>query len=336
MSTPPPDSACGLLSDNGIVRSIANHSVFISPFRQDNLKSASYDVTLGPFFFRENNNEGFYNPYSDDAGKNGWLGPYTARRMDSLDWKPEESDNVNAEDELVIVLRPGETILAHTCEYIGSSNPVVPVLFPRSSLGRCFVNVQGGIGHPGYTNRWALCITNTSKHLKIPLIVGRKIAQIAFYQTEGVVQAAYGLSPTDKYQIGTTFEEIRKTWQPKDLLPRLHLEPPANGKLSMRSDPVPPAPFTPYFMRGGTSVQQQQPQQPQQVPIGSSVTNPNAAAAAVKQQQQYNQPIQRHPARRDVNGELIAPLMPDELKPIETRNIRGNSVPSGSYNPNMI
>ena len=350
MSTPPPDSASGLLSDNGILRSMANHSVSIAPFRQDNLNGSSYDVTLGPYFFRENSNEGFYNPYSDDAGSRGWLGPFTARRMADLDWTPDETDHVNAKDELVIVLRPGETILTHTCEFIGSSNPVVPVLFPRSSLERCFVHVQGGLGHSGYLNRWALRITNTSKQLKIPLIVGRKIAQIAFYQTEGVVQAPYGSSETDKYQAGVTLPQVAQTWKPQDLLPKLHLEPPAQGKLSMASDPVPGAPFSPYFMRTPTPmappvaapVQQQQQQrqqaqyyQQQQQP---SMTNPNAAAAAASslQQQQYRQPIQRQPVRRDVNGELVTPMMPPELQPMETRNIRGPPIAAGAYNPDLI
>ena len=330
MSTLPIDSASGLLSDNGILRSIANGSVSIAPFRQDNLKSASYDVTLGPYYFRENSNEGFYNPYSDDAGTRGWLGPFTARRMADLEWKPDDTDHVNADDELVIVLRSGETILAHTCEFIGSSNPVVPALFPRSSLERCFVHVQGGLGHPGYLNRWALRITNTSQQLKIPLIVGRKIAQIAFYQTEGVVQPPYGSSETDKYQAGTTLAQIAQTWKPQDLLPRLHLEPPAKGKLSMTSDPVPSAPFAPYFMRAPASA----------APVASSqapsIINPNAAAAAVQQQQQYQQPIQRRPPQRDANGELVLPVLPNELQAMETRNLRGPPVAAGSYNPDLI
>lgn len=327
----PPDSASGLLSDNGILRSIANHTVSVVPFRQDNLRAASYDVTLGPYFFRENGNEGFYNPYNDDAGTRGWLGPFTARRMDDLDWNPDETDHVNAENELVIVLRPGETILAHTCEFIGSTNPVVPVLFPRSSLERSFVHVQGGLGHPGYVNRWALRITNTSKQLKIPLIVGRKIAQIAFYQTEGVIQAPYGSSKIDKYQESTTLTQIVQSWKPQDLLPRLHLEPAAKGKLSMANDPIPKASFVPYFLRPATPTTPRLP-----VSQGPSITNPNAAAVAVQQQQNYQQPIQRRPVPRDVNGEVVTPVLPPELQPVETRNIRGPPVAAPGYDPNLI
>lgn len=330
MSVPPSDSACGLLSDNGILRSMKSHSISIAPFRRTNLKGTSYEVTLGPYYFRENSNEGFYNPYNDNAGSRGWLGPYTAKRMVDLDWTPEEADHVNSEDEMVIVVRPGETILAHTCEFIGSNNPLVPALFPRSSLERCFVHVEGGLGHSGYVNRWALRITNTSKNLKIPLIVGRPIAQIVFYQTEGIVQAPYGAT-TNKYQGATTVAEIAKTWKPEDLLPRLHLEPPANGKLSMGSDPVPDPLFTPYFMESAPTTTP-----PPSGAQGPSITDPNAAVASVQQQQQYQQPIHRRPVPRDVNGELVAPVIPAALKPIKTRNIRGPPIAAGSYNPDQF
>jgi deoxycytidine triphosphate deaminase len=46
-----------LLSDVSIKRAIANGSVIIEPFIPTNLATTSYDVTLGPYFFRETNPE---------------------------------------------------------------------------------------------------------------------------------------------------------------------------------------------------------------------------------------------------------------------------------------
>jgi hypothetical protein len=42
-----------LLSDKAILRSLENGKVVISDFSMDNLNTSSYDVTLGPYFFRE-------------------------------------------------------------------------------------------------------------------------------------------------------------------------------------------------------------------------------------------------------------------------------------------
>jgi hypothetical protein len=43
-----------LLSDKAILRHIEKGSVVIHPFVRDNLSTSSHDVTLGPYFFREN------------------------------------------------------------------------------------------------------------------------------------------------------------------------------------------------------------------------------------------------------------------------------------------
>jgi hypothetical protein len=60
-STPPVTS---LLSDKAILRYRQQGKIVIEPFTLDNLSTTSYDVTLGPFFFRESTPEpgqGFLN-----------------------------------------------------------------------------------------------------------------------------------------------------------------------------------------------------------------------------------------------------------------------------------
>lgn len=46
-----------LLSDVAIKRAMANGSIIIEPFKPLNLATTSYDVTLGPYFFRESSPE---------------------------------------------------------------------------------------------------------------------------------------------------------------------------------------------------------------------------------------------------------------------------------------
>src|SRR5690348_8641441 len=42
-----------------------------------------------------------------------------------------------------------------------------------------------GWGDIGYVNRWTMEITNNSRHYSIPLVVGRRCAQIVFFDSEG-------------------------------------------------------------------------------------------------------------------------------------------------------
>jgi deoxycytidine triphosphate deaminase len=81
----------------------------------------------------------------------------------------------------------GETILAHTNEFIGGRETVTTMMKARSSMGRNFIEVCkcAGWGDIGYVNRWTMEITNNSRFYSIPLVVGRRIAQIVFFDSEG-------------------------------------------------------------------------------------------------------------------------------------------------------
>jgi hypothetical protein len=55
MATPPYERST--LSDAAILRHMTLGNVVIAPFTQENLSTSSFDVTLGPFFFRESDPE---------------------------------------------------------------------------------------------------------------------------------------------------------------------------------------------------------------------------------------------------------------------------------------
>ena len=122
------------------------------------------------------------------------------------------------------MLAPGETILAHTQEFIGGRDHITTMMKARSSLGRSFISVCkcAGWGDVGYVNRWTMEIQNTSARYYIPLVVGRRIAQIVFFETGPIVGADY--AATGKYAASTKLSELKKTWKPEMMLPRLNTD----------------------------------------------------------------------------------------------------------------
>eukprot|EP00339_Tiarina_fusa_P025136 CAMPEP_0117032510 /NCGR_PEP_ID=MMETSP0472-20121206/23300_1 /TAXON_ID=693140 ORGANISM="Tiarina fusus, Strain LIS" /NCGR_SAMPLE_ID=MMETSP0472 /ASSEMBLY_ACC=CAM_ASM_000603 /LENGTH=165 /DNA_ID=CAMNT_0004741171 /DNA_START=211 /DNA_END=708 /DNA_ORIENTATION=+ len=127
-----------------------------------------------------------------------------------------------SDDDYVIWIAPGETILGHTNEFLGGRNSVTTMMKARSSLGRNFIEVCkcAGWGDIGYTNRWTMEITNNSRYYSIPLVVGRRIAQIIFFDSEGTVEGS-SYEKSGKYQTDDNMEHIMNSWVPEAMLPRM-------------------------------------------------------------------------------------------------------------------
>ena len=219
-----------LLSRPDIVKHMKKGNIIIEPFKPDNLKTTSYDVTLGDWFFKENRPEGrttIHNMYDDASVALIWSGPHKAISAKELKkhTKLPELKNIG-DSEKVILLGPGETILGHTLEFIGGRNVCVTKMYARSSLGRNFIEVckDAGWGDIGYFNRWTMEITNNSQHYSIPLVVGRRIAQIVFYETAPLETATDYALESGKYQTSQSLAELKKTWNPHMMIPRMHLD----------------------------------------------------------------------------------------------------------------
>lgn len=212
------------LSDKKILEHIEKGNVVIDPFRPDNLATSSYDVSLGEFYFREQKAEDemrIYNIYSKKHTERVWgTEPYKAKRAKDV-LRDYELDGISENDK-VILIGPGETILAHTEEFIGGQNIITTMMKARSSLGRSFIEVCkcAGWGDVGYTNRWTMEVTNNSKHYTIPLVVGRRIAQIIFFEVGPIVKHDY--RKEGKYQSSLDLQKTKKEWDPKMMLPKLY------------------------------------------------------------------------------------------------------------------
>jgi deoxycytidine triphosphate deaminase len=65
-------------------------------------------------------------------------------------------------------------------------------------------------------------ITNNSQHYSIPLVVGRRIAQIIFFETGPILSKDY--SAQGKYQTTTDLKKMMKDWSPTSMLPKVYLD----------------------------------------------------------------------------------------------------------------
>lgn len=157
--------------------------------------------------------EVYYDP-DDDIHKNDWEVP-----------KPGVQTFAEIPNHWpVIVMRPHETILAHTVEFIGIYAPGTSEMRARSTWGRNGLGVCkcAGAGDPGYVNRWTFELTNFNS---VPLIipVGERIAQVILHATGDVDEGQYGAETgayKSNYQTGADIEELKANWSPYDMLPK--------------------------------------------------------------------------------------------------------------------
>lgn len=213
------------LSDKIIKEYLNDGKIVISPFNEKHLNTSSYDVSIGSYYYTEKrpnvmSQHKIYNMYSEKCVNDVWQ---LNKAMSYIEYKKMygKLENVKDTDE-IILLHAGETILAHTNEFIGGVSSVTTMMQTRSSIGRNFISAHicAGWGDVGYYNRWTFEITNHSRNYSIPLIVGTRIAQIVFLQTDDILDKSY--NDTGKYQNNKDLDTMIKEWKPSDMLPKLY------------------------------------------------------------------------------------------------------------------
>jgi dCTP deaminase len=217
-----------LLSKPVIKRLIASKHITIDEFKPENLGSAQYDLTLGEHFYRERECWGVrraYNPFDEKHVRERWVLDRPISHEDWIERSGERLVNVGL-DEKLILLKPGEMILGHTQEFIGGSCDFITTkMYARSSLGRNGVEVCrcAGLGDVGYFTRWTMEIVNTSRFDRILLPVGRRVAQLVFFQVEPVA-AEDVYSKQGKYQDSNALENLKAAWTHEQMLPKQWLD----------------------------------------------------------------------------------------------------------------
>lgn len=216
-------------SDAHILLAMQDRDIVIRPFDQNSLGTSSYDVRLGEWYYAERPPQSgrlsaVYNIYSEEQMRRVWGEPQRASQ--AIDAVPPHmvAELALRQGERIILLAPGETILAHTEEFIGGRDHITTMMKARSSFGRNFIEVCkcAGWGDVGFINRWTMEITNNSRFYHIPLVAGRRIAQIIFFETGRILGKDYAAS--GKYQTSVSVDEIVENWRPEMMLPRLHLD----------------------------------------------------------------------------------------------------------------
>jgi deoxycytidine triphosphate deaminase len=217
-----------LLSNLQIKRAVADGSLVCVPYEEKHVSEASLDLTLGYYYYKteKTGSKTIYNPFDHEDVERYFDGPYTAIPHDEWCKKNGYALFKNIpEKHPIIVLKPGERILAHTHEFVGIQPPCAWDLKSRSSWARNGVAVcfDAGWIDPGYINRVTLEIFNLNMHESIVLPVGERICQGVFH-TAGEMEGSYGSGHrdglSDKYQQGSDIESIIRTWTPDMMLPR--------------------------------------------------------------------------------------------------------------------
>ncbi len=216
-----------LLTTELIKEHLKQGNIFIHPFNSESLRTTSYDVRLGENFFQERpsraSGQRVFNPFDQDHIKRYWGEPQES--ILASDWMMENGPlkNINPKDKLII-LGPGETILAHTEEFIGGRNCVTTEMRARSSMGRIGITVCkcAGWGDLGFCNRWTMEMSNHLKDTSVVLIVGMRVAQIAFYEVDPLSENY--VEGGGQYQNTDNTEKMIKEWSPNMMLPKFSRE----------------------------------------------------------------------------------------------------------------
>jgi len=223
-----------VLSRDMILRGKEEGWVHIDPFKAARVKTSSYDISLGEYFWvtpKLHPGSHVFNPYNPEHVKEAWEGPWRALTIRehltlgvgpfSRHLKEEHFQGLDLDDP-VIILEPQQTILAHTDEFIGAEEKATTMMKARSSIGRIFLSVckDAGWGDVGYFNRWTMEIQNNLSDMWTFIPVHQPIAQMVFFRVNSLKGGSQYFEEGN-YQTSQTIIQLKKEWKPENMLPRL-------------------------------------------------------------------------------------------------------------------
>lgn len=206
-----------VLCDRIIRQETKEGNIVIHPFREENLNSGSYDLTLGEWIIEQTPERDYpnrvFNPFQNKHIASFWGEP----KSYSLFSKEMGEDYGLSEGAKFFTFLPNRMYLAHTEEFVGGRENYCGLIQTKSSLGRCGLTVCrcAGFVQPSYVNRITLELRNDSPYPMV-LEVGKRIAQIIFIPSS-TPEKKY--SSGGRYQSSDDLDEIIKGWRPEMMIP---------------------------------------------------------------------------------------------------------------------
>ena len=171
-----------ILVDKKIREYIKGGKIKVEPFDENMIGPASLDIRLGNKFrvFKTLEKEVIdVRDYYDDVYTRVETKDYIIHIGKYSDLYILKNDNVP------IIIHPGEFILASVYEYVELPDNIVGQIHGRSSIGRLglIIHTSAGYVDPGYKGYLTLEIINVNK-VPIKIYPKTKVAQIVFIETE--------------------------------------------------------------------------------------------------------------------------------------------------------
>ena len=187
-----------MLSKQTICKKIMGEEISITPFNEDNLGPASYDLTLGNTFVELQPDitsidipipENEIPPQFRGLPKSA-LPTQRQVRIRNMD-DPYPTRTLEVEEGKGIVLPPKMFILATTEENLEVSGKYAVYIEGRSSVGRLGLQVQNaGFVDPGFNGQITLELFNASD-VPIALTPGRRVCQAVFFELDEETEEPY-------------------------------------------------------------------------------------------------------------------------------------------------
>lgn len=176
-----------ILTSSKIKSEVEAGSIRIAPYSEDQLNTASYDLTLGDEVrvYKDwvNYNEHVSQPSLRD-GRDFTPCPRICDVKSALETVSFRMDPTRG-----WVLKPGIGYLLHTREQIWTRD-YVPIVDGKSSIGRLFtlIHFTAGFGDPNFDGQYTL---EVSALHPVRIYPGMRIGQIRFHTVEGELDRPY-------------------------------------------------------------------------------------------------------------------------------------------------
>lgn len=218
----------GVYSNLAIKTAVYAGHIICRPFVKEHINGSSLDLTLGEWFYSINDKRLLsqpYNPFDKDHVDKKFSGPHKATPHSEMAERLNFNllNNISPEHPIIIV-QPGERILAHTHEFVGIKPPGTTSMHSRSTMGRNGIVTchDAGWGDPGYINRWTLEIQNIDEHQSVVLPIGERVCQMVFHYTPEVEAEYSSLSGKYQEQDSAEIEKTIASWVPNQMLPKAY------------------------------------------------------------------------------------------------------------------